>query len=35
MRTTEMREMFVYKHTQTMEYAKNWPNFHEKYKFHG
>ena len=27
-------EMFVYKHTGTIEYVKIWPIFQEKYKLH-
>ena len=27
--------MFVYKHTETIEYLKNEPAFYEKYKLHG
>ena len=27
--------MFVYKHTEKIEYVKNWPTFKEKYKFYG
>ena len=27
--------MFVYKHAETIEYAKNEPNFNEKYKLYG
>ena len=27
--------MFVYKHTETIEYVKNYPTFQEKYKLYG
>ena len=30
-----MCEMFVYKHTETIEYVKNWPTFQEKYRLYG
>ena len=34
-RSREIREKFVYKHSQTIEYVKNYPTFEEIYKLHG
>ena len=28
-------EIFVCKHSETIEYIKNWPAFYEKYKLRG
>ena len=33
--TRKVCEMFVCKHSETIEYIKNWPVFYEKYKLHG
>ena len=32
--TPKIYEMFVYKHTETIEYVKKQPTFKEKYKLH-
>ena len=31
----EIREKFVYKHSETIEHVKNLPTFQEIYKLHG
>ena len=33
--TREVCEMFVNKHSKTIEYIKNYPAFYEKYKLQG
>ena len=33
--TRKVCEMFIYKHTETMEYVKNYPTFWEKWKLYG
>ena len=33
--TREVCEMFVYKHTETIQYVKNQPIFKEKYRLYG